>query len=161
MTELIKITEHNGKSAVSARELSSLGYKLNPFASLHSLNKPVFNKNGEMVDLMIHPDNLDASIIAEQENRENKRLTKNLCTYLILDKGSGLYKIGKAQNVQIRLKSIKGMCPTAELIASCKADFEKELHDHFEIKKETGEWFHLSQKDVIWIKNKFNKKKYE
>ena len=69
-------------------------------------------------------------------------------TYLFFDKGSGYYKIGKAKDVSERYNIVKGMCPMLEFVASCYKDIEKELHNHFESKKSTGEWFNLTDKDV-------------
>lgn len=57
--ELIKITEHDGVEYVSATDLELIGYEINPFASLSSLNKPLFNSSGEMIDLLIPKNQID------------------------------------------------------------------------------------------------------
>lgn len=49
--ELIKITEQNGIKWASAKNLQSLGYKINPFAAMHSHNKPIFDESGDMIDV--------------------------------------------------------------------------------------------------------------
>ena len=76
-------------------------------------------------------------------------------TYLMVDEGSGFYKIGKSTNLLKRCSQLKNTCPLLEFIASCNADIEKQLHDEFGIKHHRGEWYNLSKDDVDYILNLF------
>ena len=78
-------------------------------------------------------------------------------TYLMCDKGSGLYKIGKAVDVCDRFISLKSMCPLIVLIANCDKNIETLLHKKFSDKRKSGEWFCLSDLDVQYIKDEFRK----
>jgi len=80
-------------------------------------------------------------------------------TYLMVDKGSGFYKIGKTTDVLRRYNQLKNMCPKIEFIGSCNLDIEKKLHDKFKTKRKMGEWFKLSEIDVQYIQNEFKIKK--
>lgn len=75
--------------------------------------------------------------------------------YLILNKRSGYYKIGKAANVSLREKTLQSEEPELELIHTMPAFVSDEyaLHTYFADKRIRGEWFKLSTQDVVFIKN--------
>jgi hypothetical protein len=73
--------------------------------------------------------------------------------YLIYDPFTGLYKIGKADNPEARLKQLCGSqgtiaaAPTEyELIEAwlCPTEMESEMHTLYSEVRERGEWFDLS-----------------
>lgn len=75
-------------------------------------------------------------------------------TYIIKD-GSGLYKIGKSCNIKRRMKSLSIGNPFIELIYEIKDDVETELHSKFYNKRFNGEWFRLTDEDLLYIYQKY------
>lgn len=73
----------------------------------------------------------------------------NMYTYIL--KSHDLYKIGKANNVQNRLRSIKTGNPYVELIQTINGNYEKYLHHKYKEKRIIGEWFSLSTADLAYI----------
>jgi len=114
--------------------------------------KEYVKKRNEQMDSEIN-DFIKEKIRSGSRRKE----TKTFNTYLIIDKGSGLYKIGKSVNVQKRLKSLKVACPMIELVGSYGYDIESQLHKRFEAKNVTGEWFSLNESDIECIESEFSK----
>jgi len=79
-----------------------------------------------------------------------KKDKKKYNTYLASD-SSGLIKIGKSSDVYKREKSLRIGNATLEIIAYFASDIENELHRQYESKNVNGEWFSLSETDVIDI----------
>jgi len=77
-------------------------------------------------------------------------------TYLLRDNKTGMVKIGRATNVGKRLKQIKKINPSTELILVLNKNVELKLHHEYEHKREIGEWFNLTENDIINIKIKHN-----
>lgn len=76
----------------------------------------------------------------------------NQKTYLILDTGSNLLKIGRSQNPNSRIKNMQIGCgSTLKLIHVFNADIEQILHYRFEKNRKHGEWFDVSASDVLYI----------
>lgn len=68
---------------------------------------------------------------------------------------SGEYiKIGRADRIDLRLGQIRAMNPHGAELVHFVADagwFEHALHKQFQDKHHVGEWFHLSDDDVLHI----------
>ena len=81
-------------------------------------------------------------------------------TYLIKDTSSGYIKIGKSTHVLDRFKALRVGNPCIKLIMVINSDVEKTLHDKYESKRVAGEWFNLSDDDLIDISilNKYQPK---
>jgi len=77
-------------------------------------------------------------------------------TYLMKDSHTGYIKIGKAMNPNKREKSLKCGNPTIKLIAVCNQNIETKLHQRFKDKRVSGEWFNLSNNDILDLINEFN-----
>ena len=75
-------------------------------------------------------------------------------TYVGVD-SSGMFKIGKTSNISRRSMAIKTHNPSYKDIILIKGDFEKELHNKFSVKRVSGEWFHLSEKDLEYIASNY------
>lgn len=73
-------------------------------------------------------------------------------TYLMIDRNTNYYKIGKSETPKFREKTLQSEKPTIELIHVINKDIEKVLHYKFAHKRIRGEWFSLNQKDVDSIK---------
>lgn len=75
--------------------------------------------------------------------------------YLMIDKNTGYYKIGRSNNPLRRERTLQSQKPTIELIfhQTSTKDKEKELHRLFKDKRIRGEWFDLNGSDIQLIKN--------
>ncbi len=79
--------------------------------------------------------------------------------FVYLYKGEGFYKIGRSNNVERRDREIKLQLPfKVELIHTIETSdpprTEKYWHNHFKSKRLNGEWFQLSNSDVLLFKSK-------
>jgi len=90
-------------------------------------------------------------IALKNKKREPEKVKS---TYLMMD-SKGYTKIGKANNPQIREKTLQSENPTIELIAICKEDVEKELHLKYKEYRVRGEWFKLNDKQIKYIIKKY------
>ncbi len=81
------------------------------------------------------------------ENSKPKRIIK---TYLLFDKISRLYKIGRSIEPGNRISRIQSP-GKLELITVINQNVEKSLHRKFKDKRIHGEWFKLSDSDVKYI----------
>lgn len=70
-------------------------------------------------------------------------------TYII--ESQGLYKIGKATDVEKRMSNFKTGNPSFILIKTIEGDHESFLHKHFKEKRSHLEWFSLSEEDISSI----------
>lgn len=90
-----------------------------------------------------------------------KRRKKDKDRYLYLISGGGLTKIGIADDVKKRVKTLNLASPVQlEVIASFfvpnAMTVEGELHTRFKDKRVRGEWFDLSQSDIDFILSLFS-----
>lgn len=77
----------------------------------------------------------------------------NISTYIVMNE-KGLYKIGKTTNFDNRIKTLKsntGNDNDNVIMPICliNGDFESKLHKVFKDKNIKGEWFRLSDDDII------------
>lgn len=77
------------------------------------------------------------------------KLFKIMFTYLI--KSHNLYKIGKARDVDKRVKTYRTHNPKFELIKIIEGDCERSLHSIYHHKRIKGEWFDLDDYDLSKI----------
>jgi len=69
----------------------------------------------------------------------------NFKTYLIHNKTTGLVKIGKAIDVQARIKELEYACGTGlAILIIIDKDIERQLHLKFQQHRVKGEWFKFS-----------------
>jgi hypothetical protein len=87
-----------------------------------------------------------------------KKEPKVINTYLMTD-ASGYIKIGKSQNINKRLSTLKIGNPTIKVINFLDKNIEHELHTIYNSKRIVGEWFDLSSEDLQDIIKKYNFKK--
>ena len=86
---------------------------------------------------------------------QNKAKPKCYHTYIMCDKNTGFYKIGKSTKPKFRERTLQSEKPTIELIMVFKADVELNLHTRYKRKRIRGEWFILSPDDLIDIHNDY------
>ena len=81
--------------------------------------------------------------------------------YVMIDKNTGFYKIGRSKTPLKRERTLQSEKPTIEMLFNYDAinKDEKELHDIFKGKRIRGEWFDLSGSDLSFIRDYFNNKR--
>lgn len=83
------------------------------------------------------------------EFANNFARAKPIKTYIMIDTANNFYKIGKSINPEIREKTLQSEKPTIEIYLVCSDDIEKILHLKYKSKRVRGEWFSLTQDDLI------------
>ena len=75
--------------------------------------------------------------------------------YLMEDLRNKTFKIGRSKTPGKRERTLQSEVPEIVMRFSIPADdaHERELHDHFESKRLRGEWFMLTNEDLVWIVN--------
>lgn len=79
-----------------------------------------------------------------------------ILTYLIEDVATGLFKIGKTNNIQKRISILSCGNPNLRLYAWVEDDVETELHEKFAKNRIKREWFNLSNSEVRKITSEYN-----
>ena len=83
------------------------------------------------------------------EKQKEKIINKK--TYILKDKNTGYYKIGKSSNPLDREKTLQSEKPTYELIKIFNNDIETKLHKKYKKQNVRGEWFDLSKIQLKYI----------
>jgi len=91
----------------------------------------------------------------EKPKKLHSKFTK---VYVMIDKNTGYYKIGRSVNPERREKTLQSEKPTIEMLFNhdARVKDEKELHDMFKDKRIRGEWFDLNGSDLTKIREFFN-----
>lgn len=108
----------------------------------------------------VHALNVDIWRQSEASSRSPRERKKPSPTniYLMVDKNTGLHKIGRSKTPVTRERTLQSEKPTIEIIfhtAGTVKD-EKHLHEKFNAKRVRGEWFNLSEEDIDFIKTNYN-----
>lgn len=104
----------------------------------------------------------DTVYITNLKDVDEKRFlgNKNRITkvYVMIDKNTGYYKIGRSKNPKFRERTLQSEKPTIELLFhyDTRVRVEKELHDMFAEKRIRGEWFDLNGSDLNTVKEYLN-----
>ena len=98
---------------------------------------------------------IEALIIFAQKEYVPEEVDFESKTYLMKDENTGYTKIGKSINPRIREKTLQSEKPTISLFAICDHNIEKFLHKKFEDKRIRGEWFNLSDDNILDIINEY------
>jgi hypothetical protein len=72
-------------------------------------------------------------------------------TYIMRDGNTGYYKIGRSSKPEFREKTLQSENPTIDLLMIFENDVEGELHNMYKRKRVRGEWFALTNDDLIDI----------
>ena len=75
----------------------------------------------------------------------------------MIDKSTGLYKIGRSNNPQYRERTLQSEKPTIDLMFKFEGMVmdEKVLHDKYAGKRIRGEWFAIGYEEIEEIKMYF------
>lgn len=85
----------------------------------------------------------------------SKKQSEGSRTYIMFDKATGLYKIGRSKNVFHREATLSGGVPLIQTILVHTENIEAILHKEYATKRIRGEWFSLDQSDISQITNKY------
>ena len=90
--------------------------------------------------------------LGEYPKRKSEPLTN---IYIMLDKRTGFYKIGKSDSPTKRERTLQSDNPLIELVAHYRASYKQEqvLHNTYSEKRVRGEWFRLDENDLENIKS--------
>lgn len=100
-------------------------------------------------------DDLFSWAFIENAFRSIRKEKRHFKTYILLDIASGLYKIGRAVDVEKRVKDLSVANTNLSIVLSIGRDVENELHKAYSGKRVESEWFRLTKKDVSDIGNKY------
>ena len=105
--------------------------------------------------------NICISHLSEISVQLNKQSQSPTQVYVMIDKNTGYYKIGRSKNPKYREITLQSEKPTIEMIHTFEAknEDEKNLHLLFQNKRIRGEWFDLSGSDLYTIDNYFKQNK--
>ena len=94
----------------------------------------------------------------EKENDPSKYANRLTYVYVMIDKNTGYYKIGRSKKPEYRERTLQSEKPTIEILYTFEAmiKHEKQLHEMFSNKRLRGEWFDLSGSDIEKIKTFFS-----
>lgn len=122
------------------------------FRPIETLQKSISNLFKEFNQILISED-----LYFEGEQKIESELP--CFVYLMNDLVNGAYKIGISNSPEYRERTLQSEKPDIKLIHSKQFPkrsiaevFEKVLHEHFRNKRIRGEWFQLSNDDIIDLK---------
>lgn len=95
----------------------------------------------------------------DENNRPETTGNRFTKVYIMIDKSTGYYKIGRSIKPAHRERTLQSEKPTIELIRhfDAKVKDEKAIHNMFYDKRIRGEWFDLSGSDIEKIVDYFNR----
>ena len=75
-------------------------------------------------------------------------------TYLMRDNRNGYHKIGYSKEPFNREKTLQSENPDTQLLFFCNSFIETELHNTFKTFRIRGEWFNLTDDQVLEVYNR-------
>lgn len=116
----------------------------------------------ELAERLADMTSFDSFIASHEISVCNSSDSKNDLGYVYFLKAeNGLTKIGCTNDVKTRMRAIAAMSPERLLLVGTiktlnKYRLESELHEKHADKREHGEWFSLSDEDLMAAKDKYN-----
>lgn len=80
-------------------------------------------------------------------------------TYII--ESQGLYKIGRAKNVEKRINQYRTHNPLFKVVKVINGDYERLLHKIFWDKRSHLEWYNLTQEEILTIEDRIQRDEKE
>ncbi len=124
-------------------------------ARLDELTRQYFETHKILATQIERVEDMDKHL---KQVRERLGIDADCFVYLFFSPPVKLYKIGWADDTQIRQMRLKTGNPKLEFVMaipmSCRAQaklWEKMLHGHFSEKRGEGEWFELSEADLLYM----------
>lgn len=116
--------------------------------------------NSEFIEISGVKSEFSLSAITDTDPLTNDRLKHRLTKiYVMFDKNTGYYKIGRSKNPKKRHKTLRVGNPNIELLFfhDGRIRDERRVQAMFEDKKVHGEWYNLNGKDLTKIKEYFRR----
>ena len=143
---------------------SALNYPFSAYAYIYkeilkeTLN--IFSNIPQTIDdAKIKAKEIQLNSINKNETNDIPVIDNSCYVYLMLDKSNNYYKIGESKTPEYRERTLQSEKPCIELLCAKKYTnktlahtVEKALHRAFANKRIRGEWFNLSELDVLAIK---------
>lgn len=140
--------------------------RFNPSQQYYWNNEKIYpTVKGVILDANLSPIQIydpEICITNLKEVKENNKplnfIDRITNVYVMIDKNTGFYKIGRSKNPEQREKTLQSEKPTIEMLFNhdARVKDEKHLHDLFKDKRVRGEWFDLSGSDLTTIREYFN-----
>lgn len=122
---------------------------------LESIINTKAEEKKNIIEMLSSIDNLEKlssySFYKKKENKKKENKIQTQKSYIIKDKNTGLYKIGKSNNPKNREKTLQAEKPTYELIKIFNKNWETHLHKKYKQQRLRGEWFNLSKIQIEYI----------
>jgi len=93
---------------------------------------------------------------SQPETKQEVLIKNKTKTYIMYERVSDLYKIGRSIDIPKRHSTLTPYIPEIKVILSLNNDVEKEIHKEYHGKRIRGEWFKLNADDVLDIIKKYN-----
>lgn len=90
---------------------------------------------------------------------DRKQIKPEPKTYLMHDKATGFYKIGKSVRVEFREQTLSAQHPKVKVIATTECNIESFLHKKYAKYRLRGEWFDIPEELIAELKNEFKNAK--
>ena len=137
---------------IESEDLIEIGKNLISFAKKHK------------EDIIAHNEKARKNLYGFYEKL--KKEPKKRSGHIYIMECGGKYKIGLSKNVERRKKQLDHRPFPVEIIYKSPElenviDYERELHEVFDDKRISGEWFDLDEKDIDIIKNHLELAKQE
>jgi len=113
--------------------------------------KMIFKRDGEHYLSAMFTTHLIEFTVGQMEG--TKKPKKPSKTYLMRDSNTGYTKIGKSVNPMHRETVLQSEKPTIQLFAVCEDNIESKLHKKFKHCRIRGEWFDLSNNEILDLMN--------
>jgi hypothetical protein len=85
---------------------------------------------------------------ATEEKLKNKIQSK---TYIMKDSSTGLYKIGRSINPEVRERTLQSEKPSIKMVKVFEKNIERQLHSFYSKYRVRGEWFDLTNIQIKYI----------
>ena len=97
------------------------------------------------------------SIFKDSIHKNKDALVEENKIYLMFNSRNGFTKIGRSKNPSLRERTLQGQEPEITILAWWQGpiSLEKDLHQKFDSKRIRGEWFDLSIKNLMAIRDIF------
>jgi len=122
-------------------------------ADAKTVAKTIMNLyDGNLLEDMSAIKDVDLNLYNKLPNDDIKRCSIGYGTYILKNPDTNLIKVGKTKNLGKRIASLsREFGVELILIGWCDTDFENIIHEDYKEKRKYGEWFNLSDDDVLDI----------
>jgi hypothetical protein len=108
--------------------------------------------DGKLINEMSEVINVDLSLYHNLPNDDVRRVSNGCGTYMLRNPKTNLIKIGRTKKLGKRVSTLsREFGIDLILIGWCELDFENIIHEDYKEKRVHGEWFKLTDDDMLDI----------